>query len=208
MRWVRCHHAAEFVAKAADFLERNEAENNLMLGLALAITADPDYTALPPFMSVAQHGRTTAAAVFQAPPRPLIVTRLARGDLSVLVQHLRKEKVKLSGLVGPIETAAALAELWTEATGAPYVVEMRQRIYQLTKVLAKPEAPGRLRPAEPREIDYLIEWFIDFDRAAGTVTPPSNWCASTSAAARCSSGKTASPCRWPPSPDRRRTACG
>jgi len=167
MRWIRCHHAAAFVAKVVDFLESNEAENNLMLGLALAMTADPDYTSLPPFLSYAEHRSATVAAVLLAPPRELIVTDMGQRALRELIPHLREEKVHPPGVVGPAEAARKFAELWTEAVGTPHVVKMRHRIYRLTALREHPAAPGCLRQAEPSELQYLIEWFLDFDRVTG-----------------------------------------
>ncbi len=164
MRWTRCGRAAEFVARAADFLEQREAENNLMLGLALAMTADPDYASLPPLLSYATHGRRVVAAALQMPPRALIVTRMTPAAQTALVDHLCREKAQFKGLLGPSETAFEVARLYTAATGAPHEVDYQQRIYQLTAVRPPAGVPGRLRPAAAHEVDFLVPWAIGFGR--------------------------------------------
>ena len=112
------NHAKELISLAAAYLEKNESENNLPIGLAYRLAEDPYYytSELPLLLSILEQGRVVGVAVM-TPPKKIILSRIDT-DIQVavvcLVDYLRGNDVRIPGVVGPAVEAQTFSDCWIE----------------------------------------------------------------------------------------------
>ncbi len=158
MQLVRHTSGQALLSHAGSALEEREAENNLLLGICAALRDGAVWNGAPAYLaSVHDGGRAVAAAVC-TPPHNVVVTRAAPEALALLCDDLRAAGLAPPGVAGPREAALELARLWAHAAGLEAVVQMRQGIYQLARVIAPPPTPGGLRPALADDEALVVEW--------------------------------------------------
>lgn len=138
--------------KLRSFLEQNEAENHLFLGV---LASAPEGTRP---VVVEEGGRVVAACIF--------VERNAvlAGDTRYVRQLVSLWKLDVPGAVGRIDLSAAWAEEWSRQRGCQAGLAVAQRIYQLTEVVEPRPVPGKLRLAE--DVEQLTDWIEGFDQEA------------------------------------------
>jgi hypothetical protein len=97
MRWVRHHDRVDFAARVTPFLLRNEAANNLQLGIiGRLLSGKPmprvNANASPLLMSCesgeSAQGSPVVAVAIQTPPFSIILTEAPEGAAATLVTHL------------------------------------------------------------------------------------------------------------------------
>ena len=76
MKVVRHKRAAEFLARAGDWLEQAEAENNLILGITSFFASYSGPVKDEPYLLTVQDQDTTVAAALMTPPRRLLINRM------------------------------------------------------------------------------------------------------------------------------------
>lgn len=161
--------ADEFLRDVQADLARAEAANNLMLGIAMRLTARPERIKQPPyFAAVAADGRLLAAALM-TPPNRLIVfgPQADRGSaLDMIARDLETRGLPVPGVSGEPGAALAFAEAWRAISGAAHRRILRGRAYELRKVTPPPGAPGRLRAATPEDVDRVGQWHFEFQSEA------------------------------------------
>jgi len=164
----------EFLAVAGAFLAEREAENNLLFGISSSVRDTPDLFAEDPprFATVADDSGRIVAATLRTPPHNQVLSWTGDMDaVDALVDVLRDEQ--LPGLLGPTAAAARFASRWTDATGQNARVEVAERIFRLSTVIAPDQpASGTWRLAEPRDRDLIARWAIDFFAEAVPEAPP------------------------------------
>ena len=92
-----------------------------------------------------------------------------RGALDLVVEDLvgsDSGASALPGVLGPKEHAVTFAERWSARTGRAYRLDTSERIFRLTRVRPPRPVLGRLRTAEPRDRDLLVDWGAAFHREA------------------------------------------
>lgn len=169
--------ATAFLAEVEADLERNEAGNNLLLGLLTTYAQQElDGTQPQPFMAVVKREG--------AKERPLLISLLTPLNLVVsgeacsadelaqaaglVVNRLCEAKAEVNGVVGHPEWAGALAEAWGAAAGREPYIRMNQRIYRLDRVQPPARhAPGLLRLAGPADFELAAGWIYDFASEVG-----------------------------------------
>lgn len=159
---------AALLARARELLETNEAENNLQLGICAGLAASSLPAERRPYLATVEEGGMVAAVAVWTPPHNLVISRAPVEALGALVSDLRARDVSLPGVLAPDETAESFAELWSQQSGGPWRVTMRERIYQLTSV-SPPAHPvsGRIREAALPDRDVLARWIRGFSTDAG-----------------------------------------
>ena len=174
---VRSHpDAAAFLTVAEGPLLREEARNNLILGIADRVRSGRSYGDDPPvFATVDAEGELVAAAI-RTPPFPLIVYCVdGRHDaLDPLVDHLLNADPQLPGVNGEVSVATAFAERWTERSNGRAELGMQMRVYALHEVDRPVGVPGRMRLAREEDVDLLAEWMLRFHEEAVPGDPPSD----------------------------------
>ncbi|MEO7296663.1 MAG: GNAT family N-acetyltransferase [Candidatus Limnocylindria bacterium] len=170
------HHAEvdAFLAAAGPFLEMHEAENNLLFGISSAVRVTPEHFGDDPprFATVADDAGRIVAATLRTPPHNQVLSWTDDMDaVDALVDALRAEPIP--GVLGPTNAAARFAAGLTDATGQAARVEVAERIFRLSSVIA-PDRPasGSWRLAEPRDRDLIARWVVDFLTEAMPEAPP------------------------------------
>lgn len=149
------------------FLEREEAANNLLLGL-LYLLQDAERTG-------ASASDCLMAAVEEEDGSPVLVLLLNALNLIVAGQGagvpdaanqalamLAASGREVPGVVGPPAAAERLACGWGDLRQLTPYVKMEQRIYRLDKVEPPAEAPGKLVQASADELELVADWYARF----------------------------------------------
>src|SRR5690349_9546331 len=109
---IRYTTAREFVARTSLFLEKAEAENNLILGISRFFTTTSVTAKLNPYFLAIEAGGILVGAALIVPPRNLIVSRMPESALNGLTGYLLRESVYVPGVAGPKDTTRLFADLW------------------------------------------------------------------------------------------------
>jgi len=166
MRAFRHRSPAAFLARAEAWLMRTEVENNVMLGLAMALRERRGSPA--PWLVTMESAGEVVACALRTPPRGLLLSRAAPDALECLLAELASEAGSLPSAIGPEPTAGDFARLWSSAWGRPARARVRQRLYELRRVLDAGRAEGRLRPAVEADFATVRRWVGAF---LGEATP-------------------------------------
>ena len=162
----RHNTAASFLKRAQSWLLRNEAENNLILGIAASLARHPDESAEAPYLATVERERSLVGCALRTPPYKLLLTRADSVAVEEIARDLANSSPELPAVLAPDDTAAAFASSWSTHTGATSRRGMHQRIYELDRV-SPPECPGRLRQASVEDLDTVVEWATGFIGEAG-----------------------------------------
>jgi predicted GNAT family acetyltransferase len=165
MQLERFETVEGFLAVAEEFLVEREAEHNLLLGICNTLLTAPGVYAEPPYLAVVIDGGRVVGAVIQTPPWDVALSEMddARA-VDVAIEDRLDEQ--LPGVIGPSALAARFATGWTNRTGTPAQLAVRERAFRLSQVIAPRRAPGRMRAARPGERDLLFQWLGEFTEEA------------------------------------------
>ena len=161
---------AAFAAAAVPFLARDEARNNLALGV-LDHLLGGRYPGAVLAGAQGGHGRLDGL-LLRTPPHPLIVPAgCAPPAVATLLVWWADVDPDIPGMVGPlpqVEEAAAAWERLRAAAGRPIVARrlMHQGVYHLEAVRPAARAAGRVRLATAADRARLVPWLTDFEREA------------------------------------------
>ena len=167
MQVVTYTDPAVFLERTRDFLEREEAFNNLPLGI-LGRLGTPTADSPNPFLATVEEEGELVLVALMTPPRRLIPYSdrgAPQEALTALAGYLEESDWSVPGVLGPVATTRAFAEMWKERTGCVPQVHMDMRVYQLTAVEHCGSAAGRLRPVRAEDRERLVEWTRAFDIA-------------------------------------------
>lgn len=169
-------NASEFLAVAEAPLMREEAKNNLILGIAGRVRDGRSYGDDPPIFLTVDVDRDLIAAAIRTPPYPLILhCEEDRFDaLDVVIDHLLTADPRLPGVNGAVRPAAAFADLWTKRSHTCAEIGMRLRVYCLREVDPPVGVPGRMHLAREEDVDLLAEWMRGFHAEAVRDDPPTD----------------------------------
>ena len=169
------NHASELISLSSAYLERNESENNLPIGLAYRLAEDPYYygSELPLLLSLLEGGRVVGVAVM-TPPKRIILSRIdvkIRPAVGHLVCYLREIDTQIPGIVGPMAEAQAFSDCWIESIdGMSARRDKRMRVFEARSVMDLPLSPGRLRLARPNDHSLMVQWIVGLSEAIGEPT--------------------------------------
>ena len=112
------NNANELISLSGAYLELNESENNLPIGLAYRLAKNPRYYGpeSPLLLSIMEQGRAVGVAIV-TPPRRLILSRFetsVEAAMAHLTRYLRGIDTPIPGVTGPATEAQAFSECWTE----------------------------------------------------------------------------------------------
>jgi uncharacterized protein len=157
--------AAAFLTAAEAHLLQAEVENNLVLGIAHALTATPH----PGAYFALVHDSQVLGCAFSSIPSKLGVTRCGDpGALSLLAEDAHRACPGAFQLLGPEPTITEFVRRFTGLRGIAVGRRMSQRIHQLTEVtLPGRLAQGRFRPALLGDLDRVSQWVESFMTEAG-----------------------------------------
>ena len=163
MELNRHENAADFLARAGDFLAAREAEHNLILGLGSRLQREPLLYGEPAYLTTVEDGGQVVGVTMRTPPHNLILSEIDdENAIPLLLEDARGVFGTLPGVVGPKAPAAEFAELWQEATGADARVEIEQRCFRAEQVRPPVNVAGAMRGYEPRDREVAVRWMDAF----------------------------------------------
>jgi predicted GNAT family acetyltransferase len=144
---------------AGAFLEKNEAEAALLLGICASMPRASGAR----WLSVDADDATPIAVALRTPPYNVAISAAPREAVVALVNALRERGETLPGVTAPPEVARSFADLWTAGTGLESRVTMESGLYRLVRVVPpSPRAPGALRLAREQDSPCVAQWVIGF----------------------------------------------
>ena len=154
----------KYIEKSEPLLMRQEAENNLALGLLSVFkkTVPPSevYTALM------ETEGAVASALLMTPPHNLILTYnddvMSERLIAEMVSQLTSAGVSVPGAVGERYWTERFAKEWAVQTGGRADIVMEQKIYQLHEVQPAAGSEGSFHKAKLEHLPLLTEWMADF----------------------------------------------
>jgi predicted GNAT family acetyltransferase len=162
--------ASDFLETARSALEANEAANNLMLGLALTAQRSPERFEIQPFFGVVLEQNRVQIASLMTPPHNLVVFSASRSDAApafgLLANQLCREGWPVPGVIGPSQAALEFAGVWQVLTGEASHLNIRERLYELRRVVSPPPTPGHMRPASSNDLELMARWMFEFNQEA------------------------------------------
>ena len=145
---IRSHnHTSELISLSGTYLEQNESENNLPIGLAYKLSEAPHYygSKSPLLLSILEDERVVGVAIM-TPPRRIILSKIdteVRVAMRQLVHHLRRINKRIPGVVGPAAEAQAFSACWLEdMPGVSSRIARRMCVFEARKVADVPLSPG------------------------------------------------------------------
>ncbi len=170
---IQSHNDAdELISLSGAYLELNESENNLPIGLAYRLAKNPRYYGpeSPLLLSILEQGRAVGVAMM-TPPRRLILSRFETNVEAAMVQlirYLRGIDTPIPGVTGPATEAQTSSECWTEEmAGVSSRVVMRLRVFEARTVADLPLSPGKLRLAYMADHPLMAQWITAFSKIVG-----------------------------------------
>ncbi|ATI53769.1 MULTISPECIES: GNAT family N-acetyltransferase [Bacillus cereus group] len=147
-----------FKEEVTPFLEKNEQENNLILGVLQMVQQ-------PIFMGIAKQGGEIAVVFLQTEEKKQII--VANAEISgVAIKMLAKELTKIypdiPGLIGNKKVVQKLAEEIALLENKKTTVAMEQGIYKLKQVKKKWDGDGVFREINSDEILLIEKWIYQF----------------------------------------------
>lgn len=169
------NHASELISLSGAYLEQNESENNLPIGLAYRLAEDPYYygSELPLLLSILEHGRVVGVSLM-TPPKRIILSRIDANIQPVivsLVRHLREIDIQIPGVVGPETETQTFSEYWIEdIIGISAKIDKRMRVFEARGIADLPLSPGELRFARADDHPLMAKWIAALSDAIGEPT--------------------------------------
>ena len=158
---VRLDDATAFLAEAEPLLLADEARHNLILGIAGTIRATPDLYPLRSLWLVRDAGEVVAAALRTAPYNLILAKPRSTAALAALAETVAVAE-EIPGVTGTEPEIHEFAELWSQHSGVPGRVNMRQGVYALDQVELVPSVSGSARVATQHDRDLALRWWIAF----------------------------------------------
>jgi GNAT superfamily N-acetyltransferase len=171
MEVVRPGDAVEFLRLAGALLERDEARNQLPLGIAGNLMERPDEFEVVRFWVVREGDEPVAAAVRTAPFNLVLGDPSSEAALGPLLDAVVADDPEVPGIVGNVPFVEPAAERLAGASGRSAERILSQGVYGLTAVRDVSRAPGEPRPAGPRDRGLILDWLRAFVTESFRVDP-------------------------------------
>jgi predicted GNAT family acetyltransferase len=157
----------QFLLKVRPILEKNEATNGLLLGIAASVKTPSLYTSF--YLATIEDENRLLVAACMTPPHNLILVSLegeSDAAFALLIQDLQRGNWPVPGVIGPAPVSERFAQMWAKLTGQQYKVNIHERLFDLHQVVPPARAVGRLRVATEDDLDLIKRWMFAFDREA------------------------------------------
>jgi predicted GNAT family acetyltransferase len=170
MKYSQYRDPSDFRHVMRPYLERDEAANNLMLGLTEQLADSSLVTDFIPFFATLENRGEIVLAVIQTPPKRIVLYGSDSADrqaFAALSSHLMDSNPVLPGVIGPSAAATAFQEIWSAQKPCRSFPAMKQRIYKTRQVDVPQGIPGHLRLATVEELSLVSRWNVNFMDSIG-----------------------------------------
>ncbi|MGP4079580.1 GNAT family N-acetyltransferase [Pseudalkalibacillus sp. R45] len=167
MDFRQYQEASGFANNAEAFLQKDEALNNLPLGILNRCIQNEkqgiNAKSAPIFATITDDDQKLVLVLIMTPPFNLGVF----GDSSHIkineaIEHAIANLKEMPLIVGTRHLAGTFAEKWCSDDKIIYETAMEQCILKLTKVNDVPQSPGFIRLATMEDHELLSKWGHDF----------------------------------------------
>ena len=148
----------EYYSLVKSFLMKDEAENNLPLGILERARQEPSR---PLDIMISLKVGTYLKLVGIRTGRNLVLVG-EKDKATILLDFLLKEELRIDGVIGSSDLVRAFTQAVKEKFEIASIVEMHQGIYKLESLGKAPSVEGRLVRARPADIELLSEWVKQF----------------------------------------------
>jgi uncharacterized protein len=158
-----------YLSKVEDLLLRQEANNNLMLGLLERGRNNIGIYTNGIRLGVVEEAGEVIYAFMQTPPNKWILAKvdsIQDNVIPAIIQFLFTYKYPVPGVLGPTEQVEEFVRLWKEKSGKQADLHMKQLIYQLDQVKVTPHPSGELILAEDKHLPMVKNWLNQFAKEA------------------------------------------
>ncbi|KXI76992.1 acetyltransferase [Bacillus cereus] len=147
-----------FKEEVTPFLEKNEQENNLILGVLQMVHQ-------PIFMGIAKQGEEIAVVFLQTEEKKQIIvatSEITEEDIVELAKKLAEVYPNIPGLIGNKKIVQRLAEEIAVLANKKTTVAMEQGIYELKQVKKKWNGDEVFREVNIDELTLIEQWIYQF----------------------------------------------
>ncbi|HDR4906595.1 TPA: GNAT family N-acetyltransferase [Bacillus cereus] len=147
-----------FKEDVTPFLEKNEQENNLILGVLQMVQQ-------PTFMGIAKQGEEIAVVFLQTEEKKQIIvatSEMVEEAIVELAKKLVEVYPNVPGLIGNKKIVQRLAEEIAVLENKKTTVAMEQGIYELKQVKKKWNGDGVFREVNSDELTLIEQWIYQF----------------------------------------------
>ena len=162
MEVLRPGDAETFLRLAGPLLERDEARNQLPLGIAGTLTTHPDAYDVVHFWVVRDAHEPVAAAVRTEPFNLVLGDPSSEAALDRLLEAVLVDDPGIPGIVGNVPFVQPAAERLVAASGRTAERILSQGVYGLTAVRDVARAPGGTRAATAEDRAQILAWVRAF----------------------------------------------
>lgn len=163
-------NADAFLQQAQSALMQSESTNNLMLGVSLRLRDYPERIKIAPLLfTIESAPHQIELAAVMTPPHNLILHCSGVCDpatLDLMADHLIANQWAIPGVIGALPGSELFAACWAQRTGCRVRLRMRERTYELRRVIPPQAVPGFLRLAEENDLPLLARWTQAFSHEA------------------------------------------
>jgi predicted GNAT family acetyltransferase len=162
MEVLRPDDARSFLRLAGPLLERDEARNQLPLGIAGTLVRNPEAHDVVRFWVVRDGIEPVAAALRTEPHNLVLGDPGPEAALEPLVDAIVDDDPDVPGVVGNVPSVEEAAELIASRSGRIAERGLAQGVYGLRSVREIARGPGTSRAASPSDRGLLVEWLTAF----------------------------------------------
>ena len=143
------------------FLNRNEAQNCLGIGVVNTLISSPETYPKSYLWAFTDAGQVVGAA-WMTPPQPIGLTEMPSKAIELLIQELSNLPDRPNGVVGPKSQTDCFKDRWTKAHKLTIPFTMEQRIYQIVDVKMPFHVSGEMRVAKRHDLELIEAWSLKF----------------------------------------------
>lgn len=162
-------NATDFLAVMQPRLAAHEALYGLMLGIALRLEAYPERIEQSPYLATVVDEAGGYTAALMTPPHGVVLysdQADAQDALRLIAQDLHKGGWSVPTVNGLTHLSATFAQIWSQAQGIGYRVDVEERVFELRKVAPLLYSAGAMRVATLADLDRVVQWIVAFNQEA------------------------------------------
>jgi uncharacterized protein len=166
MEIVRPDVPETFLRLAGPLLERDEARNQLPLGIAGTLAQHPEAYDVVRYWVVREAGEPVAAAIRTEPYNLVLGDPASETALVALIDAVMDDDPEVPGVVGNVPFVETAAGLFEARSARIAERTLSQGVYGLVAVRDVARAPGMSRVVSSDDRALLVAWLTDFTAEA------------------------------------------
>jgi len=154
-------YITDYLTDIESALLKNEAENNLILGIANQISLNPALYQNNPFLLSIFERSELKLTGLMTPPHKLILSSCNEHLTEAIragAEALTEKQCKIPGIIAKSDIAFEFSQIWAELNQLRVREGLSEKLYILEKVKPHKSAQGKMRLADSSEMDLLINW--------------------------------------------------